>query len=137
MSTDTTGTIKRINADGQRVSYEGKTAVLHTTVDGKTVDETFASKSALFKHLFDAGMEVSEIATTCGSHYSFVYGAIKNSGRVIEGRKGASKSDEIRALADQKKTPGEISKLLNSNYSFVHSVVKAHRATQEQQAAAQ
>lgn len=93
------------------------------------------SKSELFRCLYDAGMEINEIARECGSHYSFVYGVISASREVRTVTK-ASKSDEIRKLAAEGKTPGEIAKIMNSNYSFVFSVVKKYRASQAELEAA-
>lgn len=88
----------------------------------------FKSKSELFRALYDAGMEICEIARECGSHYSFVYGVISSS-REVRTTVKTSKSDDIRKLADEGKTPGEIAKLLNANYSFVFSVVKKHKSS--------
>jgi transposase len=95
------------------------------TVDGTAM--TVASKSEMFKFMYDAGMSVAEISKIVGSHYSFVYGVISSS-REMEKVEKDSKSDKIRKLVDAGKTPGEIAKELNSNYSFVHSVVKKYKA---------
>lgn len=92
--------------------------------------EAVKSKSELFRRLYDAGMEISEIARELGSHYSFVYGVISAS-REVRTVKTESKSDIIRDLVDAGKTPGEISKELNSNYSFVFSVVKKYKSSEE------
>ena len=91
---------------------------------------TTKSKSELFRKLYDSGMEISEIARECGSHYSFVYGVISSS-REVRSTKKESKSDIIRELYDLGKTPGEISKELNSNYSFVFSVCKKYKESKE------
>lgn len=94
----------------------------------KTV--TVKSKSELFRLLYDAGMEICEIAKECESHYSFVYGVISAS-REVRTVKTESKSDLIRKLFDEGKTPGEIAKELSSNYSFVFSVVKKYKTSEE------
>jgi transposase len=91
-----------------------------------------ASKSDLFRKMYDAGMEISEVARECGSHYSFVYGVISAS-REVRQVSTESKSDKIRDLADLGMTVGAIAKELQSNYSFVFSVVKKHKATKASQ----
>lgn len=98
---------------------------LVTLING--VEKEHEHKSDAFRDLFDAGMPVGDIAAACGSHYSFVYGALKSAGKTIEGRSGESKSDVIRSMFDKGMTVGAISKELNSNYSFVHSVCKAYK----------
>ena len=102
----------------------------HNVEGAKT--ETVVSKSELFRKMYDAGLEICEIAKECESHYSFVYGVISNS-REIRQVKKASVSDEIRRLADEGKKPGEIAKELNRNYSFVFGVVKKHNAAKAAQ----
>ena len=87
---------------------------------------TTKSKSELFRKLYDAGMEIADIARECNSHYSFVYGVISGSREVRKVEK-ESKSDIIRSLVDLGKNPGEIARELNSNYSFVFSVVKKYK----------
>lgn len=86
------------------------------------------SKSDMFRKLYDMGMEVSEIAKECSSHYSFVYGVISST-REIRTVQTESKSDIIRSLSDAGLTVGAIAKELNSNYSFIFSVVKKHKAS--------
>lgn len=93
---------------------------------------TAKSKSDLFRLMYDAGLEICEIAKECQAHYSFVYGVISNSREVRTVTK-ASVSDEIRNLYDQGLKPGEIAKQLNRNYSFVFGVVKKYKAIQELQ----
>lgn len=85
-----------------------------------------ASKSDLFRQMYDGGMTVGDISKVTESHYSFVYGVISSS-RELEKKEGESKSDIIRKMAAEGKTAGQIAKELNSNYSFVHSVVKKYK----------
>lgn len=89
-------------------------------------------KSDMMRSMYQEGMSVAQIAKATNSHYSFVYGVIKNflGGAKPTSEKGESKSDQIRLLAAQGKTPGDIAKELNSNYSFVHTVVKKWKADQ-------
>jgi len=112
------------------VEFDVTTLTFKDLKDPKATQKTAVSKSELFRQLYDLGMEVSEIAKECGSHYSFVHGVISKS-REMRSTHKASKSDAIRDLAAMGMTPGEISKELNSNYSFVFSVVKAYKATPE------
>ena len=92
--------------------------------------QTVKSKSEMFRMLYDAGMEINEIAKECESHYSFVYGVISAS-RVVRKVTKTSASDIIRELYDQGKKPGEIAKELNKNYSFVFGVVKKYKESKE------
>ena len=94
--------------------------------DEKGKMQTLKSKSELFRCMYDAGMEISEISKECGSHYSFVYGVISSS-RDIRKVEKTSKSDIIREMAAAGKTAGQIAKELNSNYSFVFGVVKKYK----------
>lgn len=84
---------------------------------------TLTSKSEMFRQMYDAGMDVCDIAKECKSHYSFVYGVISNSRESRPSTKTTA-SDEIRMLYSQGKTAGEIAKMLNKNYSFVFGVIK-------------
>lgn len=108
-----------------------------TTVEEVAAVETKApaapKKSDLIRSMYQEGKTVAEIAKELDSHYSFVYGVVKNmlGGAKPTADKGPSKSDQIRAMVDQGKTPGEIAKELNSNYSFVHTVVKKYKAELE------
>lgn len=85
---------------------------------------TLTSKSEMFRQMYDAGMDVCDIAKECKSHYSFVYGVIGNPRASTK----TTASDEIRMLYSQGKTAGEIAKMLNKNYSFVFGVIKKVKA---------
>lgn len=124
---DTMKTFKTANCE---IKYSVEDLKLQNLlIVGSTVT-TVKSKSELFRNMYDAGMEICEIAKECASHYSFVYGVISSS-REVRTVVKTSKSDDIRKLVDDGKTPGEIAKLLNSNYSFVFSVVKKYKSSLE------
>lgn len=123
--------MEKFTSDMANVSYSvAELKVKNNLVEGaKTI--TCKSKSELFRTMYDFGMEVCEIAKTCDSHYSFVYGVV-SSNREMRKVVKESSSDEIRRLAATGLKPGEIAKQLNKNYSFVFSVVKKWKATQEE-----
>ena len=90
----------------------------------------FDSKSALFKHLYEQNVSISEIALLTDNRYQFVYNVIDQSGLPKNDsyqRNVVSKSQMFRNMYDEGKTVGEISKLLNANYNFVHSIIKKHK----------
>lgn len=87
---------------------------------------TLKSKSEMFRRMYDAGVEVSEISKLTNSHYSFVYGVVSSS-REIRKVERESKADVIRTEYERGLSIGEISKKLNTNYSYVFSVVKKYR----------
>lgn len=96
-------------------------------------DVVFKTKSAMFRALYEHGMDIADIARQTNSHYSFVYGVVSSSCEMRKSNK-VTKSDKIRELAAAGKTPGQIAKELNSNYSFVHTVVKKWKESQEEAA---
>lgn len=103
--------------------------------EGQELTETPVAapkKSDLIRSMYQEGMSVAQIAKALDSHYSFVYGVVKNmlGGEKPTAEKGPSKSDTIREMAAAGKTPGEIAKELNANYSFVHTVVKKWKSEQ-------
>jgi transposase len=98
-------------------------------------ERKFASKSEMFKYMYDMGATVGDISAITKCHYSFVYGVI-SSCRTIQKQEQDSKSDKIRAMVDKGMTPGAIAKELNSNYSFVHSVVTKYKKQLTQTAVA-
>ncbi len=115
--------------DGADIRFRIKT---EEEVTKKTrVDYTkCVSKSQMFKQLYTAGLEVCEIAKITESHYSFVYGRVRENDDVSPKRVvGESKSDKMRAMFDQGMTVSQIAKELDSNYSFVHGVIKKYKAT--------
>lgn len=120
-------TKKEVEAENVAATAQAQEDEINTTGTPKA-----PTKSDLIRSMYQEGMSVSKIAKETNSHYSFVYGVIKNmlGGEKPTSEKGPSKSDLIREYADQGMTPGEIAKELNANYSFVHTVVKKHRAEQ-------
>ena len=126
--------MKKIQTNNANVSIDLENLKFKNHNEEGSKTETVVSKSELFRKMYDAGLEICEIAKETDSHYSFVYGVISNS-REIRQVKKESISDEIRRLADEGKKPGEIAKELNRNYSFVFGVVKKHNASKTAQVA--
>lgn len=120
-------------SNGGEVTVDPEALKFKTSENAKFT--TVKSKSELFRNLYDAGMDISDIAKEMNSHYSFVYGVISGS-RELRSTKKESKSDIIREMALQGMTPGQIAKQLNSNYSFVHSVVSKNKKSTESTEAA-
>lgn len=111
------------------VMYDVETLEFQNMKD-ETMKEpiTVTSKSELFRQLYNAGMDICDIAKGCNSHYSFVYGVISNSTEIRKVSRQTA-SDEIRLLASQGMSAGDIAKKLNKNYSFVFGVVKKYKAS--------
>lgn len=113
------------------VKEQGEQLVLK---DAQGKEQVFESKSALFRHLYDAEeMNVGQIAKLVGVRNQFVYSVIDahTGGNVRKATEtGESKSQHFREMWDQGMKVGQIAKETNSNYTFVHTVIKKYRAKQ-------
>ncbi len=89
------------------------------------------SKSEGYKLLYNAGVEIKEIANFYGVRYNFVYNVISNYCRVedVELRTnhrtdGESKKDQVIAMLKEGKACTEISKELKTNINYVYKIRK-------------
>lgn len=97
----------------------------------KVMSEEGLSKSAKMRALFDLGLDIKDIAETCGVRYNFVYNVISNHVNIndiaVEKTQTSGKKDQILALHLDGKTKTEISKLLKTNYNYVYKVIKEYQ----------
>ncbi|MCU7522784.1 MAG: hypothetical protein HF308_19300 [Ignavibacteria bacterium] len=93
------------------------------------------SKSNKMKELFQAGMEVKDIAELLNVRYNFVYNVTKNlvitQGLEVEKVQKESKKDDIIKLHQAGKTNIQIATELKTNYNYIFKVVKEYKAEQE------
>lgn len=113
-------------------------------VTKKALDEVLkaeTSKSQKMKDLFDMGFEVKEIATMLEVRYNFVYNVISNycnmNGIQIESTKKEGKKEQIIELHKAGMSNKEISIELKTNYNYVFNVLKAYKAEQAPEEAAE
>ena len=95
----------------------------------KQVLEGEGSKSSKMIKLYNAGMEVGEIAKLMDVRYNFVYNVVSNDCRkngvaVRVMRKQGSVKQGIIVLVKEGKSNTEISKELSVNYNYVFKVRK-------------
>ena len=95
----------------------------------KQVLEGEGSKSSKMIKLYNAGMEVGDIAKLMDVRYNFVYNVVSNDCRkngvaVRVMRKQGSVKQGIIALVKEGKSNTEISKELSVNYNYVFKVRK-------------
>lgn len=95
----------------------------------KQVLEGEGSKSSKMIKLYNAGMEVGDIAKLMNVRYNFVYNVVSNDCRkngvaVRVMRKQGSVKQEIIELVKEGKSNTEISKELSVNYNYVFKVRK-------------
>lgn len=100
----------------------------------KQVLEGEGSKSSKMIKLYNAGMEVGDIAKAMGVRYNFVYNVVSNDCRkagteIRVTRKQGSVKESIVELIEAGKTNTEISKELGKNYNYVFKVRKEYGAT--------
>lgn len=102
-----------------------------TTKQVQKVIQGDGSKSAKMKTLFEAGMEIKEIATLMDVRYNFVYNVVSNhinmNGLAVEKNNKASKKDEIIKLYLENKSNKEISIELKTNYNYVFNTIKQYK----------
>ena len=118
-----------------------KTKVLPKAVNDKVVvftddkEETFASKSQMFKYLYDNfELTVGEIAKLTGARYQFVYSIMDTytAGNIRSAKStGPSKSELFREDYLAGLTVGQIAKKHNANYTFVHTTIKKYKLSLE------
>lgn len=88
------------------------------------------SKSKKMVELYNAGLEIKEIATLMEVRYNFVYNVISNMCRMndVELRtnkdSGNSKKALIIAMFNEGKSNTEIAKELKTNYNYVYKITK-------------
>lgn len=97
-------------------------------------DET-TSKSAKMKAMFDAGLEIKEIATHMQVRYNFAYNVISNYVNMnkieLEKVSKDNKKEKIIELHLQQKSNKEISIELATNYNYVFNVIKSYKLANE------
>ena len=87
------------------------------------------TKSSKMIALYNAGMEIGEIAKAMGVRYNFVYNVVSNDCRKagtavrVSKKKGTVKANIVELL-EEGKTTTEISKALQINYNYVFKVRK-------------
>lgn len=94
--------------------------------------EDIISKSELFRRMYDAGMEISEIRTATNSHYSFVYSVVSES-RELRAVSKVTKSQKIIQLHVAGEKPRTIAKVLDAHPSFVYGVISKYKKQQVQE----
>ena len=99
----------------------------------KQVLEGEGSKSSKMIKLYNAGMEVGDIAKLMDVRYNFVYNVVSNDCRkngvaVRVTRKQGSVKQKIIELVKEGKSNTEISKELSVNYNYVFKVRKEFEA---------
>ena len=88
------------------------------------------SKSKKMVELYNAGLEIKEIATLMEVRYNFVYNVVSNMCRMndVELRTnketGNSKKALIIAMYQEGKSNTEIAKELKTNYNYVYKITK-------------
>ena len=95
----------------------------------RKVIEAEGSKSSKMIKLYNAGMEVGDIAKLMDVRYNFVYNVVSNDCRkagteVRVTRKQGSVKESIIELIKEGKSNTEISKELSVNYNYVFKVRK-------------
>ena len=92
------------------------------------------SKSSKMIALYDAGMEIRDIAKAMDTNYHFVYNVVSNHCRKngievrVTSKQGTVKASII-ALLEQGKTNTEISAALSKDYNYVFKVRKEWEAS--------
>lgn len=99
----------------------------------RKITEAEGSKSNKMVKLYNAGLEVGEIAKAMGVRYNFVYNVVSNDCRkagteIRVTRKQGVVKEAIIALIKDGKTNAEISKQLGKNYNYVFKVRKDYEA---------
>lgn len=93
------------------------------------------SKSKKMIALYNAGLEIKEIATLMEVRYNFVYNVISNMCRMNEvelrtnGSNENSKKAMIIKLFEEGKSNVEIAKELKTNYNYVYKITKEAMAS--------
>lgn len=99
----------------------------------ETILKSDVSKSNKMKQLFDAGLEVKEIASLMQVRYNFVYNVVSNHINIneIETVKSEknTKKDEVLKMYEEGMKVVEIAKALKTNYNYIHKIVKEHKQT--------
>lgn len=98
------------------------------------VSSTDLSKSEKIRQLFNAGLEVKEIASLLNMRYNFAYNVISNyismNAIAVQQEDKVSKKQLIIDLHLQEKSNKEISIELKTNYNYVFNTIKAYKASQ-------
>ncbi|MCU7522786.1 MAG: hypothetical protein HF308_19310 [Ignavibacteria bacterium] len=93
------------------------------------------SKSAKMKEMFQAGLEVKEIAELMNVRYNFVYNVTKNliitESLQVEKVEKESKKDIVIEMHKAGKTNIQIATELKTNYNYIFKIVKEYKAEQE------
>lgn len=84
------------------------------------------SKSAKIRGLFDAGLEIKEIATLLDIRYNFAYNVLQNhvimNDIKVEKTERASKKDDIIKLLQEGKKIVDVCKATKTNYNYVWKI---------------
>lgn len=96
-----------------------------------TIINKATSKSKAMIGLYNAGLEIKEIATIMNVKYNFVYNVVSNYCRMndVELRTNKANTNSKKALIEQLFNEGksntEIAKELKTNYNYVYKITKA------------
>ena len=105
-----------------------------TQETSKVLNNETLSKSQKMIQLYDAGMEIKNIAELMGVRYNFVYNVVSNHTRKNGLELRTNKNDntiksQIIDLHKAGKTKVEIARELKTNYNYVFNTVKQYELT--------